>query len=71
MGMHFLFNSGWTKLLINKVISNKIAKKLGANISIKINDLKVDDDNKEVNVHIDLDATMTREEMEKLVKSLM
>ena len=67
--MNILLNSGWMKALIAKAIKIGMSKKAGIKADLDINDLKISDDESGVRLHLDLDVTMSRDELERLIKS--
>lgn len=69
--MSILLNSGWMKALIAKVIKIGVSKKAGIKADLDINDLKISDDESGVRLHLDLDISMSRDELERLIKGLM
>ncbi len=69
--MNILLNSGWMKTLIAKAIKIGMSKKAGIKADLDINDLKISDDESGVRLHLDLDVTMSRDELERLIKGLM
>ena len=69
--MNILLNSGWMKAIIGKAIGLGITKKAGINAGLKINDLKISDDESGVKLHLDLDVSMSKEELGKVLKNLM
>lgn len=69
--MNILLNSGWMKALISKAIGLGITKKAGINAGLKINDLMINDAEEGVKLHLDIDVTMSKEELEKLLKDLV
>lgn len=69
--MNILLNSGWMKVLIAKAIKFGITKKAGIKADLGINDLKIEDSDAGVKLHLDVDVTMSREQLEKLLKDLM
>lgn len=66
--MNILLNSGWMKALIAKAIKIGMSKKAGIKADLDINDLKISDDESGVRLHLDLDVTMSRDELERLIK---
>ena len=69
--MNILLNSGWMKVLIAKAIKFGITKKAGIKADLGINDLKIEDSDAGVKLHLDVDVTMSKEQLEKLLKDLM
>ena len=69
--MNVLLNSGWMRILIAKAIKFGIIKKAGIKADLGINDLKIEDSDAGVKLHLDIDVTMSRDELERLVKDLM
>lgn len=68
--MNIIANSTWGKLLIGKLFSGMLKKK-GINAKVKINDFKADAENEYVVLKVNLEATMTKTEIDKLVDSIM
>ena len=69
--MNILLNSGWMKTLIAKAIKFGITKKAGIKADLGINDLKISDSDDGVRLHLDVDVTMSKEQLEKLLKDMM
>lgn len=69
--MNILLNSSWMKALIAKAIGFGVTKKAGLKADLKINDLQISDNDDGVELHLDLNAKMTKEELERVLKSLM
>lgn len=69
--MNILLNSSWMKALIAKAIGFGVTKKAGLKADLKINDLQISDNDDGVELHLDLNVKMTKEELERVLKSLM
>jgi len=69
--MNILLNSGWMKSIIAKAISVGLIKKTGVKAGLTINDLKIADAENGVAIHLDAEATISRDELERLIKDLM
>lgn len=71
--MNILLNSGWIKSLVSKAITFAVTKKAGIKADLGINELEItdDDDVDGVNLHLDINVKMTKEQLEKLLKNLM
>lgn len=69
--MNILLNSGWMRTLIAKAIKFGITKKAGIKADLGINDLKIEDSDAGVKLHLDIDVTMSRDELERIIKDLM
>jgi hypothetical protein len=59
------------KALIAKAIGFGVTKKAGLKADLKINDLQISDNDDGVELHLDLNVKMTKEELERVLKSLM
>lgn len=69
--MNILLNSGWIKSLVSKAITFAVTKKAGIKADLGINELEITDDVDGVNLHLDVNVKMTKEQLEKLLKNLM
>lgn len=69
--MNILLNSGWIKSLVSKAITFAVTKKAGIKADLGINELEITDDVDGVNLHLDINVKMTKEQLEKLLKNLM
>ena len=69
--MNILLNSGWIKSLVSKAITFAVTKKAGIKADLGINELEITDDVDGVNLHLDVNVKMTKEELEKLLKDLI
>ena len=69
--MNILLNSGWIKSLVSKAITFAVTKKAGIKADLGINELEITDDVDGVNLHLDINVKMTKEQLEKMLKSLM
>ena len=69
--MSIFINTTWGKALLGKVLS-KVLKKKGVNARVKVNDFKTDDEGTDcVTLKLNLEVTMKKEEIDKLVDTLM
>jgi len=66
--MNILLNSGWIKSLVSKAIMFAVTKKAGIKADLGINELEITDDADGVNLHLDVNVKMKKEELEKLLK---
>lgn len=69
--MNILLNSGWIKSLVSKAITFAVTKKAGIKADLGINELEITDDADGVNLHLDVNVKMKKEELEKLLKDLI
>lgn len=70
--MNILLNSSWMKAMIAKAIGFGVTKKAGLKADLKINDLQISDrSNDRVELHLDLNVKITKEELERFIESLM
>ena len=69
--MNILLNSGWIKSLVSKAITFAVTKKAGIKADLGINELEITDDVDGVNLHLDINVKMKKEELEKLLKNLI
>lgn len=69
--MNILLNSGWIKSLVSKAITFAVTKKAGIKADLGINELEITDDIDGVNLHLDINVKMKKEELEKLLKDLI
>lgn len=68
--MSIFINTTWGKALLSKVLS-KVLKKKGFNARVKVHDFKTDDGADCVTLKLNLEVTMKKEEIDKLVDNLM
>lgn len=69
--MNILLNSGWIKSLVSKAITFAVTKKAGIKADLGINELEITDDVDGVNLHLDINVKIKKEELEKLLKDLI
>ena len=55
----------------SKAITFAVTKKAGIKADLGINELEITDDVDGVNLHLDINVKMTKEQLEKLLKNLM
>lgn len=55
---------------VAKMLSKMIHKKLGYKIDIMLNDVRIDNVDGDVKIHINVDGTMNETEFNKLMKNL-
>lgn len=69
--MSIFINTTWGKALLSKVLS-KVLKKKGFNARVKVHDFKTDGEGTDcVTLKLNLEVTMKKEEIDKLVDTLM
>lgn len=69
--MSIFVNSTWGKALVGKIIS-KFLKKKGINAKVKLLDFKTTDENDDcLTLKLNLEAKMKKEDIDKLVDTLM
>jgi hypothetical protein len=69
--MSIFINTTWGKALLSKVLS-KVLKKKGFNARVKLHDFKIDDEGTDcLTLKLNLEVTMKKEEIDKLVETLM
>ena len=69
--MNILLNAGWVKSLVSKAIMFAVTKKAGIKADLGINELEITDDTDGVNLHLDINVKMSKDELERLVKDLI
>lgn len=62
--------SKFTTSIISKLVRVMIKKKLGYDVYIQINEIKVANADGETHVHLDADAGLGKDELMKILKSL-
>lgn len=60
----------FTKSIVSKLIAMLIRKKVGSNIDVLINNLNVIANDGKIQIHADLDAEMTNEDLINLIKRI-
>lgn len=68
--MEMLLKSVWTKTLLSRLVSKNVKKMSGYDILFKIKDMDVKGDDKEVNIHLDLNVKMSVSELQRLLTSI-
>lgn len=69
--MSIFINTTWGKALLSRVLS-KVLKKKGFNAQVKVHDFKTADEGTDcVTLKLNLEVTMKKEEIDKLVDTLM
>lgn len=69
--MSIFINTTWGKALLSRVLS-KVLKKKGFNAQVKVYDFKTADGGTDcVTLKLNLEVTMKKEEIDKLVDTLM
>lgn len=63
--------SMFTKGLLSKLLRRIIRKNTGYDVDIKLNDISVTVDDGRTHVHLDIDAELEKDELIKIVKSMM
>lgn len=63
--------SKFTTSIISKLLKVFIKKKIGYDIEIKLNEIRAVVANGKANVHLDVDACMNADEMNKLVSHIL
>ena len=56
---------------MSKAITFAVTKKAGIKADLGINELEITDDVDGVNLHLDVNVKMSKEQLEKLLKNLM
>ena len=69
--MNILLNAGWVKSFVSKAIMFAVTKKAGIKADLGINELEITDDTDGVNLHLDINVKMSKDELERLVKDLI
>lgn len=62
--------SKFTTSIISKLAKVMIKKKLGYDVHIKINEIKITNADGETHVHLDVDAGLEKDELMKILRSL-
>lgn len=62
--------SQFTKSIISKIIRSFVAKKIGGDITISIQDINVSIDDNKAKIHIDVDAEIDKNELKKIIKNI-
>lgn len=56
--------------IISKLVSMVIRKKFGYDVQIKLNELTATVNDRKTHVHLDVDAELTKEELNKILASI-
>lgn len=62
--------SKFTTGLVSKIVRNAVHKKFGYDIGIRLNGLRTTVIDEKTHVHLDVDLELTKEELDKLLKSI-
>jgi len=62
--------SKFTTGIISKLIGMTVRKKLGYNVDIQLNEVRTTVIDGKTHVHLDVDAELSKEELNKLLKSI-
>ena len=62
--------TNFMKGIVSKVINKVLKKKLGYDVGIKLNDFNVKVTDKKAHVHLNIDAEMSQEELNKILKTM-
>jgi len=62
--------SKFTTGIISKLIGMSVRRKLGFNVDIQLNEVRTTVIDGKTHVHLDVDAELSKEELNKLLKSI-
>lgn len=62
--------SQFTKGIISKIIGSFVAKKIGGDIAVSIQDINISIDDNKAKIHIDVDAEIDKNELKKIIKNI-
>lgn len=62
--------SNFTKGIISKILKTVIRKKFGYNIDVELNGITAMVNDGNMNIHLDVDAKMEKEELMKILKNI-
>lgn len=63
--------SMFTKGLLSKLLRRIIRKNTGYDVGVQLNDISITVDDGKTHVHLDIDAELEKDELIKIVKSMM
>lgn len=62
--------SKWMTSLASKVINLILRKKLGYDINVKLNEVRVVMDDEKLKAHLDIDCELSKEELNKILETV-
>ena len=63
--------TGWTRTLLSKILRKLINKKIGTDIDLRVNTLKVNIVDGQVCFHLDIEGAMTKTQFSDMVNRLV
>ncbi len=63
--------SSWVRGIVGRIAGKQLGKKLGYDIELIVNEAEALIGDEEATVHLNLDAKMSKAELEKLIKNLV
>lgn len=63
--------SKFTTNIVSKIITKILKQKLGYNAELKLNAIKINLDDEQAHVHLDVDAYISKEELLKIISTNM
>lgn len=60
--------TGFTRTIISKMLRKFLQKKIGTDVDVKLNTIKVNMVEDKAYVHLDIEAELTKSELMKLIK---
>lgn len=68
--MKLKLSTKFMRNLVAKLISKALVSKLGCQIDIQLNEIKLENANGVTKIHVDVDGELTNEEFMKLIKKI-
>ena len=63
--------SKFTTNIVSKIITKILKQKLGYNAELKLNAIKINLDDEQAHIHLDVDADISKEELLKIISTNM
>ena len=63
--------SKFTTNIVSKIITKILKQKLGYNAELKLNAIRINLDDEQVHIHLDVDADISKEELLKIISTNM
>ncbi len=59
------------KDMLSKIVNKALKKKINYDVKVQVNELNIEDKDNKLHAHLSIDAEMTMEELEKILKSVV
>lgn len=63
--------SKFTTSIVSKIITKILKQKLGYNVDLKLNAIKINLDDEQAHIHLDVDADISKDELMKIISTNM